>query len=166
TFDTPLITFKNIEVLDAWVKQPRTMYLGKHKRTVFLSEQGPNSRDYSPQNLAEQAASMAYVWKKMEVLDGIDAFQFHNWVDNRGEGVLRIGLRRFPDDEDDPGGKKPVWYVYRDLGTAAEAEAIDFALKIIGIDSWDEVRYNAEVSTTLEQKRTPGGRSEERRVGK
>ena len=145
TFDTPLITFKNIEVLDAWVKQPSTMYLGKHKRTVFLSEQGPNSPDYSAKSLAEQAASMAYVWKKMEVLDGIEAFQFHNWMDNRGEGGLRIGLRRFPDDEEDPAGKKPVWYVFRDLGTPAQEQAIEFAKDIIGIDSWDEVQYRGPI---------------------
>lgn len=145
TFDTPLITFKNVEVLDSWVKQPFTKYLGEYKRTVFLSEQGPNSRDYSPQHLAEQAASMAYVWKKMDVLDGIDAFQFHNWIDNRGEGGLRIGLRRFPDDSEDPAGKKPVWYVYRDLGTPAEQQAIEFAKDLIGIDDWEEVRYRGSI---------------------
>lgn len=144
-FDTPLITFKNIEVLDAWVKQPYTMYHGVEKRTVFLSEQGPNSKDYSTKNLMEQAASMAYVWKKLEVLSGIEAFQFHNWMDHRGEGGLRIGLRKFPDDADDPSGKKPVWYVYRDLGTAREKSSIEFAKEIIGITSWEEVRYKGDI---------------------
>lgn len=145
TFDTPLITFKNIEVLDKWVKRPEAMFQKRVKRTVYLSEQGPNSKDYTDRNLKEQAASMAYVWKKMEVLDGIDAFQFHNWVDNRHEGGLRIGLRRFPDDEQDPGGKKPVWYVYRDLGTPAESQAIEFAKSIIGIRDWGEVQYRKEI---------------------
>ena len=46
-YDTPQITFKNLEVLDAWIKQPRALYQGKIKRTVFLSEQNPNSKDYS-----------------------------------------------------------------------------------------------------------------------
>lgn len=145
SFDTPLITFKNIEVLDAWVKQPYVKFKNRTKRTVFLSEQGPNSRDYSPKHLNEQAASIAYVWKKMEVLDGIDAFQFHNWLDNRGEGGLRIGLRRFPDDEEDPAGKKPVWFVYKDLGTDQERSSIEFAKEIIGISSWDEVRHLKEI---------------------
>ncbi|TDE11091.1 DUF5722 domain-containing protein [Dyadobacter psychrotolerans] len=145
TFDTPLITFKNIEVLNAWVKRPEAMYKGKFKRTVYLSEQGPNSKDYTPQNLNEQAASIAYLWKKMQVLDGIDAYQFHNWVDNRGEGGLRIGLRRFPDDAQDPGGKKPIWYVYRDLDTPNEDKATEFAKKIIGINNWSEVRYNKPI---------------------
>lgn len=145
TFDTPQITFKNIEVLNAWVTRPEVLYLGKHKRTVYLSEQGPNSKDYSEQNLKEQAASMAYVWKKMEVLDAIDAFQVHNWIDDRSEGGLRIGLRRFRDDEQDPGGKKPVWYVYRDLGKPAEKEAIAFALKVIGVNDWSEVQYKQPI---------------------
>ncbi len=142
---TPIISFKNIEVLDAWVKQPATMFQGKTRRTVFLSEQGPNSKDYSPQNLQEQAASMAYVWKKMDVLDGIDAFQFHNWIDNRGEGGLRIGLRRFPDDAEDPLGKKPVWYVFRDIGTPREETGTAFAKKIIEITDWNEVIYKGPI---------------------
>ncbi|WP_339926287.1 DUF5722 domain-containing protein [uncultured Cyclobacterium sp.] len=145
SFDTPLITFKNIEVLDAWVKQPYVKFKNRTKRTVFLSEQGPNSRDYTPKHLNEQAASIAYLWKKMEVLDGIDAFQFHNWLDNRSEGGLRIGLRKFPDDKEDPAGKKPVWYVYRDLGTDRELESISFAKNIIGISSWDEVRHTKKI---------------------
>ena len=81
----------------------------------------------------------------MKVLDGIDAYQFHNWVDNRGEGGLRIGLRRFPDDEQDPGGKKPIWYVYRDLETPRENQATEFAKKIIGIQDWSEVQYKKEI---------------------
>lgn len=145
TFNTPLITFKNIEVLNAWVKQPATMYLGKYQRSIFLSEQGPNSRDYLAKSLTEQAAGIAYLWKKIELLDGINAFQYHNWIDNRREGGLRIGLRRFTDDEQEPGGKKPIWYVYRDLGTPSENEAVEFAKDIIGIKSWDEVRYRKEI---------------------
>lgn len=141
TFDTPLITYKNIEVLDAWVKEPHTFYLGKYRRTVYLSEQGVNSRDYTEKHLQEQAAGMAYAWKKIENLDGIDAFQYHNWMDHRGEGGLRIGLRRFPDDEEDPAGKKPVWYVFKYADTDKEAEAFEFAKDIIGIDNWDEVLY-------------------------
>ena len=138
-FDTPLITYKNIEVLDAWVKQPRTMYLGCHRRTVYLSEQGLNSRDYSQKSLEEQAAGMAYAWKKLEQLDGIDAFQYHNWVDNREEGGLRIGLRRFPDDAEDPYGPKPIWHLYQKLGTSKEDQACEFAKPIIGIKNWDEI---------------------------
>ena len=46
-FNTPLITFKNIEVLDAWVRQPRVCFRGQEPRKIQLTEQGLNSRDYS-----------------------------------------------------------------------------------------------------------------------
>ncbi len=98
TLDTPKITFRNIEVLDAWAKLPANRYHGTTVRSIHLSEQGPNSRDYSAQALAEQAAAMAYVWKKIGELSSIEAFEYHNWIDNRGEGGLRIGLRRFRDE--------------------------------------------------------------------
>lgn len=65
-------------------------------------------------------------------------------MDHRGEGGLRIGLRRFPDDEEDPAGKKPVWYVYKYADTDKEAEAFEFAKDIIGINNWDEVLYKGD----------------------
>lgn len=146
TFNTPLITFKNIEVLDAWVKQPHTYYLGKHRRTIHLSEQGTNSMDYTSKSLQEQAAGMAYAWKKIKDLETIEAFQYHNWMDHRGEGGLRIGLRRFPDDKEMPAGKKPIWYVFRDMGTEREDAAFRFAKKIIGITDWEEVKYKGTIT--------------------
>ena len=147
TFDikTKKITFKNLEVLDAWIKQPRALYKGVEKRTLYLSEQNPNSKDYSEEALTEQAAGMAYALKKMEACTGIDAYQMHAWFDNRGEGGLRIGIRRFTDDETDPGGRKPSWYVFEAFGTDKEAETFEFAKKIIGIDDWDQIIYKAPI---------------------
>jgi hypothetical protein len=139
SMDTPKITFKNIEVLDRWVNQPRAMYLGKHRRTVHLSEQGLNSRDYSEKSLRDQAAGMAYAWKKVKNLDSIEVFHYHNWIDHPAEGGLRIGLRKFPDDPGEPLGKKPIWHVYRALATEGEDAAVDFAKKVIGIRDWSEV---------------------------
>ncbi len=152
TFNTPLITYKNIEVLNAWVNQPETFYLGKTKRTIWLSEQGTNSMDYTEKSLKEQAAGMAYAWKKIKNLENIEGFQYHNWMDNRGEGGLRIGLRRFPDDEQSPGGKKPIWYVFRDMGTNREDTAFKFAKKIIGIDNWSEVNFEGEIDSANREK--------------
>ena len=144
-YDTPQITFKNLEVLDAWIKQPRALYQGKIKRTVFLSEQNPNSKDYSEEALREQAAGMAYAMKKLEACDGIDAYQMHGWFDQRAEGGLRIGVRGFMDDETDPGGRKPAWFVFQAFGTDREDEVFEFAKDIIGIDDWDQVIYKAPI---------------------
>jgi hypothetical protein len=145
SFDSPRITFRNLEVLDAWIKQPRTFYNGQHRRTVHLTEQGLNSRDYSKQALAEQAAGMAYAWQKLQGLDSIEMFHYHNWADHRAEGGLKIGLRKYPDDADDPYGKKPIWHVYRALGTADEAAAMEFAKPIVGVQEWAEIRHAGEI---------------------
>ncbi|HEX3134786.1 MAG TPA: DUF5722 domain-containing protein, partial [Planctomycetota bacterium] len=126
-----------IEVLDAWARQPESLFNGR-VRAIHLSEQGPNSPDYREQSLNEQAAAMAYVWKKISRLDSILNFEYHNWVDNRGEGGLRIGLRRFPDDREKPLGTKPVWDVYKALGTSDEDRACAFVLPMIGLKAWDE----------------------------
>ena len=141
TFNSPLITFKNLEVLNAWIKLPEVLYQGKTKRTLWLSENGTNSKTYSEQDLKEQAAGFAYTWKKMKKLDGIDGFQWHNWIDNRNEGGLRIGLRRFPDDAQEPGGAKPVWYVFKAADTKYENKIFDIYKSLIGIQNWDEVNY-------------------------
>lgn len=139
SFQTPMITFKNIEVLNAWVEQPYAKYLGRYVRPIWLSEQGLNSRDYSEKSLLEQAAGMAYAWKKIEGLRNIKGFQYHNWMDSRREGGLRIGLRRFPDDSASPGGIKPIWDVYKAAGTSQEDSAFEFARSIIGIGEWKEM---------------------------
>ena len=143
-FDTPKITYKNIEVLTAWAARPEVRFANR-PRVIYLTEQGLNSRDYSETALREQAAGMAYAWNKIKNLDGIEAHLYHNWVDNRAEGGLRIGLRRFPDDAEFPSGKKPVWSVYQALDTPAEAEATAFALPMVGVKSWDEVRYRGAI---------------------
>lgn len=145
--DTPKITFRNIEVLDAWARQPEALFDGR-VRAIHLSEQGPNSPDYTERSLNEQAAAMAYVWKKIHRLDSILGFQYHNWVDNRHEGGLRIGLRRFPDDETRPFGPKPVWDVYRALGTADEDRACAFALPLIGLESWSAALHTGSIPAT------------------
>jgi hypothetical protein len=145
TFNSPLITFANLEVINAWIKLPEVLYKGKTKRTLWLSENGTNSRTYSEQDLKEQAAGFAYTWKKMKVLDGIDGFQWHNWMDNRREGGLRIGLRRFPDDEQDPGGAKPVWYVFKAADTPDENAVFDPYKAVIGIKEWNETQYTGEI---------------------
>ena len=137
--ESPKVTFKNLEVLDAWAKQPAAMFQGTRVRTIHLTEQGLNSKDYSEASLRDQAAGMAYAWAKVQALDSIEAFQYHNWIDNRGEGGLRIGLRRFPDDTDAPLGPKPIWHLYEALGTPGEAAAMAPYLSVVGLKSWDEV---------------------------
>jgi len=89
--------------------------------------------------LKEQAAGFAYAWKKLSKLDGIDGIQWHNWIDNRHEFGLKIGLRKFPDDETDPGGAKPVWHAYKAGDTDEEDTVFDQYKTLIGIKDWSEI---------------------------
>jgi len=144
SFDTPLITFKNIEVLAAWVERPDMKYKTRFRRRVHLSEQGANSPDYSEKSLRDQAACVAYAWKKIEPLEAIEGFEYHNWMDHPGEGGLRLGLRKFPGPpyNCEP---KPAWFVYKALGTPDEDAACRFALDVIGIRDWDEIRWKGPI---------------------
>jgi len=144
SFDSPKITPKNLEVLDAYMKQPALLYQGK-VRPVHLSENGFNSKDYSPKELEDQAAGMALAWKKMAALSSIESWQYHNWIDNRKEGGLRIGLRKFPDESGDPFGKKPIWHLYQALGTPEEKAAAEPYLKTIGIPTWEHAIHRETI---------------------
>jgi hypothetical protein len=144
SMNTSRVTFKNLEVLDAWIKKPENKYMGTQKRTLWLSENGLNSRSYDEKDLQEQAAGLAYAWKKIKMLDGIDAFLYHNWVDNHWEFGLRIGLRRFVNDETDPGGRKPIWFVFQAAGTDREDAVFEQYKPIIGITDWSEVIHEVQ----------------------
>lgn len=144
-FDTPKITYRNIEVLDAWVRQPQTFFQGQRQRTVHLTEQGLNSPKYTEKSLREQAAGMAYAWNKIKHLTSIELFHYHNWQDNRHEGGLKIGLRRYPDDETEPDGKKPIWFIYQAMGTDKEDEATAYTKEIIGIKEWSEILHREPI---------------------
>ncbi|TWT82687.1 hypothetical protein CA13_41500 [Planctomycetes bacterium CA13] len=144
TFETKKITPKNLEVLDAYMKQKKLRFEGS-LRPVHLSENGFNSPDYSEKSLEDQAAGMALAWNKIQPLESIKMWHYHNWIDNHGEGELRIGLRKYPDDKDDPFGKKPIWYLYQSLGTAKEQEVAHPYLKTIKIESWKQVIHDGEI---------------------
>jgi hypothetical protein len=129
--DSPLVTFKNLSVLVNWARDPANRFDGATVRDIYLTEQGFNSRDYSERELELQAAALGYAWRQLTKYPEIKGMHYHNWIDNRHEGGLKIGLRKFPDDAKDPGGEKPIWRLYRELGGPNEAAASRFADAII-----------------------------------
>lgn len=140
--NTGKITFKNLEVLDDWIRDPSHQYLGKQNRTLHLTEQGFNSPDYSEKSLMNQAAGMAYGWNKVKRLPSISMVHYHNWVDNRHEFGLRIGLRKFADEPGDPLGRKPIWHFMKAADSPAEEEVSKPYLPWIGIRNWDEIMHS------------------------
>lgn len=144
--NSPYVTFKNLEVINEWILDPAHFYNGSEKRALFLSENGTNSPSYSDKDLALQAAGACWAWKKANALKGIDAIMWHNWMDNRVEDGLRIGLHFFPDDETHPGGRKPVWHVWRAAGTALEDSIMNPYMSVMGLGSWDDIFLLVEAS--------------------
>lgn len=145
SFDTPLITPKNIEVLDAYLHQPRFLFQGKTLRAVMLSEQGFHSKDYSEAEERLQAAALVYTWHKIRPLETILCFQNHRWIDAAAEGGLKLGVRTLPEPGKPFGDKKLSWSVYQALDTPQEDEKTAFAKQIIGVSDFAEIPYRGVI---------------------
>ena len=146
SYSTPFITPKNLEVLDAWVSLPSVCYNGNEPREIQFSEQGINSPDYEPLSLTNQAAGLAWSLAKIQHMDNVITYAYHLWADAHEEGGLRLGLRKYGDDPDDPHGKKPSWDVFRAFGQPDWEEISAPYLDVIGISSWDEVVHTGEIT--------------------
>jgi hypothetical protein len=133
---TPRITFKNIELLPAYLQRPALLYQGRPRR-IILSEQGFHTPKGTNGEII-QAAAYAYAYKKVEALDGIDSFILHRHVDHKDEGGLLLGLRGLTPNATEARPKKKSWEVFRAADTPEWAQAFEFALPLIGKQSWDE----------------------------
>ena len=136
--NTPRITFKNLEVLDAYFRRPELLYHGQPRR-IILSEQGFNCTDKADGELM-QAAGFCYAWKKVSALSGIDAFILHRHVDHSREGGLNLGLwTRQPDSIATPARPRKIYEAFKAAGTPEEPRAFEFALPVIGLKDWSTV---------------------------
>jgi hypothetical protein len=134
---TPRITFKNIELLPAYLRRPELLFQGQPRR-IILSEQGFHTPKGTNGEII-QAAAFCYAYKKIEKLDGIDTLILHRHVDNKGEGGLLLGLRGNQPRDGDPRPKKRIYECFRAADTRAWENAFEFALPIVGLKSWDDV---------------------------
>lgn len=128
-FDTKKITYKNIEVLHAYLGQERFLYKGE-RRPIILSEQGFNSRG---DELTEKQGAAGYIlaYQKVKRLPGILWMTDHAYLDNPKEFGLRLGIReRNPDGT--PGRKRPIYEAIRAMGTPLEEQQTAWARKFIG----------------------------------
>ncbi len=138
SFDTPRITFRNLEVLTAFMRRPEMLYQGK-PRSIILSEQGfhtPPGREGEEL----QAAAWCYAYRRVAALDGIDAFILHRHVDHPREGGLRLGLRRYDADDRESRPAKRIYDCFLRADQADWEDAFRFALPIVGLQSWDDAR--------------------------
>ncbi len=133
---TPRITFKNIELLPAYLRRPELLYQGQPRR-IILSEQGFHTPKGTNGEII-QAAAYAYAYKKIEALDGIDSFILHRHVDHKDEGGLLLGLRGLTPNATESRPKKKSWEVFRAADTPEWEKTFEFALPVIGLTNWSQ----------------------------
>lgn len=137
---TPRITPRNIELLDAYVREPELAYRGSPRR-IILSEQGCHAADDSDQAQRLQAACFAYLYYKVAFLDGIDAFILQRHVDHLTESGLRFGLWNRDLSRSEPAAPyrpRLIRNVFQAIDTTRSLESTAFALDVIGIDDWGD----------------------------
>ena len=139
TFSTGKITFKNMEVLEAFLSQEAFLYHGEPRRIIF-SEQGFNSQNGPMQALTERMAAAGYVlaYMKARKMKTVDLFTHHSTVDNPHEFGLNLGMFRYdPDAPHHFGEPKPIFESYLAMDTEKEPEAIEKARAFIGGELFD-----------------------------
>ncbi len=135
---TPRVTFKNIDLLPAYLRRPELLYQGQPRR-IILSEQGFHTpKGTNGENV--QAAAYCYAYKKIDAIDGIDSFILHRHVDHKDEGGLLLGLRSLTPRGGEARPKKRIYGCFFAADTPQWRGVFDFALPIVGLKSWEEVQ--------------------------
>lgn len=134
---TPRITFKNIELLPAYLRRPELLCNGQPRR-IILSEQGFHTPKGADGEII-QAAAYCGAYKKIERLDGVDAFILHRHVDHKDEGGLLLGLRGNQPKAGEALPRKKSYECFRAADTPEWEREFAFALPVIGITNWSQI---------------------------
>lgn len=136
--DAPRVSFRNLEVLPAFLEQTRFLFRGA-QRPVALTEQGfhcPEGADGE----ALQAAAYALAWKKISQMPSIESFLYHRHVDHPHEHGLRCGIREYDGAATRGVGRaRKIHAVVQAAGGPREDAAFAFALPILGRTGWDSL---------------------------
>lgn len=135
-YDTKKITFKNMEVLHAYLGQEAFLYQGK-RRPIILSEQGFHSGGDA---LTEQQGAAGYIlaYQKMKRLPGILWMTVHAYMDNPKEFGLHLGIRE-QNPDGTPGRKRPIYEAMKAMGTGQEEQQTAWARRFIGEALYDRL---------------------------
>lgn len=139
SLNTKKITFKNMEVLEAFLSQPEYLYRGALRRVIF-SEQGFNSQSGDLQTITEKQAAAGYVlaYMKARNMKCVDMFTHHACVDNPHEFGLNLGIFRYdPDAPECVGEPKPIFESLMAMDTPDETAVVEKARAFIGADLFD-----------------------------
>lgn len=131
TETTPVITIKNLHVLTDYLQKPEMRTDDGEVRHLILSEMGYTSS----QGQDLQSASFVYAYKVIEANQYVDSMLFSRETDAPEEvsqglalGICTVG-----------GGRKSIYEAFKYVDTPQAAEYTDFALRVIGVSSWDQI---------------------------
>lgn len=144
---TPLVSMKNIDILTDYFTKNLLTQSGQ-VRSIIVSEVGYTS--YSVicgQNEAKQAANIAYSYYKAESNPYIKAFIIRAHRDiSEGSPYFQFGLRYKTEIP------KLSYEMFKYMDTTDSLEYTQFALDVLGIDSWNEVIDNFEADMFAQMK--------------
>ncbi len=132
---SPIFTMLNLKYLTDYI---RNTYGASHR--FILSETGFTSVTGGVSDEKLQAAAICYGYYLAEFNDMVDSFVVHRHVDHPGETKegLYLGLWNTDSSETDLAStKKFAWTVYKYMDTSQSTAYTNFALSIIGADSWN-----------------------------
>ncbi len=131
TETTPVITIKNLHVLTDYLQKPEMRTDDGEVRHLILSEMGYTSS----QGQELQSASFVYAYKVIEANQYVDSMLFSRETDASEEVAqgLALGICTLG------GGRKSIYEAFKYVDTSESAKYTDFALRVIGITSWDQV---------------------------
>ncbi len=131
TENTPVITIKNLHVLTNYLQKPEMRTDDGEVRHLILSEMGYTSS----QGQELQSASFVYAYKVIEANQYVDSMLFSRETDAPEEvsqglalGICTLG-----------GGRKSIYEAFKYVDTPESAKYTDFALRVIGVSSWDQI---------------------------
>ena len=145
-WNTPRITMKNIEMLQALVELPQFAYRGKARRVV-CDEQGFHTDYNDPESENKGAYAFVLCMEKLARCKNIEWFLINRYADMPlgDESNLHLGLRYEKGYADDihlmitPGDYKKICYAIRDMSTDAWQTWIDEARAYIGAELYDSL---------------------------
>lgn len=145
TFDSPIINFKNLNVLTDYFQRAELLAPGGMVRHIILSEEGFTAMSATRGPVfKEQAAAFAYAYYLVEANPYIDAFILNRQVDAVSEynASCAFGLWTVDTSREDKViaiFSRPIYTVFRYIDTPRSLKYTEFAKEIIGIDQWSEV---------------------------
>lgn len=145
TSDSPVVNFKNLNVLTDYFQRPELRTAGGDVRHIILSEEGFTSDSPTRGKVYDiQAAAYAYAYYLVDNNPYIDAFILNRQVDSIAEvntscafGIWTVDMSR--PDKVIAVMPKNIYNVFKYIDTNKSLKYTEFAKPIIGISSWSEV---------------------------